>query len=161
MGGGMIKVVIIGVENVGKLMFMNVFIGGKVSEVENLLGIIKGVIWWCFGKFKILKGMKNFYGGVDEFVFIDIVGFFDLEREFRGKVLSEEKFCEIINEIILVDIIIYMVDVMVGFYRGMEKFYYMLKFCYEKFIIVVINKIDFVFWECVEELREIIKKRFE
>lgn len=37
----------------------------------------------------------------------------------------------------------------------------MLKFRYEKPIIVVINKIDLVPRERVEELREIIKKRLE
>ncbi len=43
----------------------------------------------------------------------------------------------------------------------MEKLHHMLKFRYEKPIIVVINKIDLVPRERVEELREIIKKRLE
>lgn len=54
-----------------------------------------------------------------------------------------------------------MVDATVGLHRGMEKLHHMLKFRYEKPIIVVINKIDLVPRERVEELREIIKKRLE
>lgn len=161
MGGGMIKVAIIGAENVGKSTLMNALIGGKVSEVENLPGTTKGVIRRRFGKLKIPKGMKNPYGGADEFVLIDTAGLFDPERELRGKVLSEEKFREIINEITSADIIIHMVDATVGLHRGMEKLHHMLKFRYEKPIIVVINKIDLVPRERVEELREIIKKRLE
>lgn len=115
----MIKVAIIGAENVGKSTLMNALIGGKVSEVENLPGTTKGVIRRRFGKLKIPKGMKNPpYGGADEFVLIDTAGLFDPERELRGKVLSEEKFREIINEITSADIIIHMVDATVGFIGG-------------------------------------------
>ncbi|WP_054840920.1 Era-like GTP-binding protein [Thermococcus peptonophilus] len=162
----MIKVAIIGAENVGKSTLMNALIGGKVSEVEDLPGTTKGgIIRRRFGKLKIPKGMKNppYGGGADEFVLIDTAGLFDPERELRGgKVLSEEKFREIINEITSADIIIHMVDATVGLHRGgMEKLHHMLKFRYEKPIIVVINKIDLVPRERVEELREIIKKRLE
>ncbi|NJE09530.1 Era-like GTP-binding protein [Thermococcus sp. MAR1] len=157
----MIKVAIIGAENVGKSTLMNALIGGKISEVENLPGTTKGTIRRRFGKLKIPKSMKNPLGGADEFVLIDTAGLFDPQREFRGKVLSEEKFREIINEIVSSDIVIHMVDATVGLHRGMEKLHHMLKFRYEKPIIVVINKIDLVPRERVEEIRQIIKKRLE
>jgi ribosome biogenesis GTPase A len=54
-----------------------------------------------------------------------------------------------------------MVDATVGLHRGMEKLHHLLKFRYEKPIIVVINKIDLVPPERVEEIRRTIKKRLE
>ncbi|ASJ00880.1 Era-like GTP-binding protein [Thermococcus gorgonarius] len=157
----MIKVAIIGAENVGKSTLMNALIGGKVSEVENLPGTTKGVIKKRFGKLKIPKSMKNPLGGADEFVLIDTAGLFDPEKELRGKVLSEEKFREILNEIISADVVIHMVDATVGLHRGMEKLHHLLKFRYDKPIIVVVNKIDLVPREKVEEIRKAIKKRLE
>jgi small GTP-binding protein len=157
----MIKVAIIGAENVGKSTLMNALVGGKVSEVEDLPGTTKGLVRRRFGKLKIPKGMKNPLGGVDEFVLLDTAGLFDPKHELRGKVLSEEKFKELINEIVSADIIIHMVDATVGLHRGMEKLHHILKMRYDKPIIVVINKIDLVPRERVEELREIIKKRLE
>lgn len=157
----MIKVAIIGAENVGKSTLMNALIGGKISEVENLPGTTKGLIRRRFGKLKIPKSMKNPLGGADEFVLIDTAGLFDPQREFRGKVLSEEKFREILNEILSSDVVIHMVDAQYGLHRGMEKLHHLLKMRHEKPIIVVINKIDLVPAERVEELRKIIKKRLE
>lgn len=157
----MIKVAIIGAENVGKSTLMNALVGGKVSEVENLPGTTKGTIRKRFGKLRIPKGMKNPLGGADEFVLIDTAGLFDPERELRGKVLSEERFKEIIREIVSSDIVIHMVDATVGLHRGMEKLHHLLKFRYEKPIIVVINKVDLVSPERVEEVRETIRKRLE
>lgn len=157
----MIKVAIIGAENVGKSTLMNALLGGKVSEVEDLPGTTKGIIRRRFGKLKIPKGMKNPFGGADEFVLIDTAGLFDPKLELRGKVLSEERFRELIEEIVSADIVIHMVDATVGLHRGMEKLHHMLKMRYEKPIIVVINKIDLVSRERVEELRKIIKKRLE
>jgi len=157
----MIKVAIIGAENVGKSTLMNALIGGKVSEVEDLPGTTKGIIRRRFGKLKIPKGMKNPLGGADEFVLIDTAGLFDPRMELRGKVLSEERFKELIREIVSADIIIHMIDATVGLHRGMEKLHHMLKMRYEKPIIVVINKIDLVPRERVEELRKIVKKRLE
>jgi len=156
-----IKVAIIGAENAGKSTLMNALIGGKISAVENLPGTTKGVIRRRFGMLKIPKSMKNPLGGADEFVLIDTAGLFDPQRELRGKVLSEDKFRRIIDEIISADVIIHMVDATVGLHRGMEKLHHMLKFRYEKPIIVVINKIDLVPPEKVEEIRKIIKKRLE
>ncbi|ASI99055.1 Era-like GTP-binding protein [Thermococcus celer] len=157
----MIKVAIIGAENVGKSTLMNALVGGKVSEVENLPGTTKGTIRKRFGKLRIPKGMKSPLGGADEFVLIDTAGLFDPERELRGKVLSEERFKEIIREIVSSDIVIHMVDATVGLHRGMEKLHHLLKFRYEKPIIVVINKVDLVSPERVEEVRETIRKRLE
>ncbi len=55
-----------------------------------------------------------------------------------------------------------MVDATVGLHRGgMEKLHHLLKFRYEKPIIVVINKVDLVSPERVEEVRETIRKRLE
>jgi len=157
----MIKVAIIGAENVGKSTLMNALIGGRVSEVEALPGTTKGVIRRRFGKLKIPKGMKNPLGGADEFVLIDTAGLFDPRMELRGKVLSEEKFRRIIDEITSADIVIHMIDATVGLHRGMEKLHHILKFRYEKPIIVVINKVDLVPEERVEELRRLVKKRLE
>lgn len=157
----MIKVAIIGAENVGKSTLMNALIGGRVSEVEALPGTTKGVIRRRFGKLKIPKGMKNPLGGADEFVLIDTAGLFDPRMELRGKVLSEEKFRRIIDEITSADIVIHMIDATVGLHRGMEKLHHILKFRYEKPIIVVINKVDLVPEERVEELRKLVKKRLE
>jgi small GTP-binding protein len=157
----MIKVAIIGAENVGKSTLMNALIGGRVSEVEALPGTTKGVIRRRFGKLKIPKGMKNPLGGADEFVLIDTAGLFDPKMELRGKVLSEEKFRRIIDEITSADIVIHMIDASVGLHRGMEKLHHILKFRYEKPIIVVINKVDLVPEERVEELRKLVKKRLE
>ena len=157
----MIKVAIIGAENVGKSTLMNALIGGRVSEVEALPGTTKGVIRRRFGKLKIPKGMKNPLGGADEFVLIDTAGLFDPKMELRGKVLSEEKFRRIIDEITSADIVIHMIDATVGLHRGMEKLHHILKFRYEKPIIVVINKVDLVPEERVEELRKLVKKRLE
>ncbi|WP_457751386.1 Era-like GTP-binding protein [Thermococcus sp.] len=157
----MIKVAIIGAENVGKSTLMNALIGNRVSEVEALPGTTKGVIRRRFGKLKIPKGMKNPLGGADEFVMIDTAGLFDPRMELRGKVLSEEKFGRIIDEITSADIVIHMIDATVGLHRGMEKLHHLLKFRYGKPIIVVINKVDLVPEERVEELRRLIKKRLE
>ena len=157
----MIKVAIIGAENVGKSTLMNALIGDRVSEVEALPGTTKGVIRRRFGKLKIPKGMKNPLGGADEFVLIDTAGLFDPKMELRGKVLSEEKFRRILDEITSADIVIHMIDATVGLHRGMEKLHHLLKFRYEKPIIVVINKTDLVPRERVEELRNIVKKRLE
>lgn len=157
----MIKVAIIGAENVGKSTLMNALIGDRVSEVEALPGTTKGVIRRRFGKLKIPKGMKNPLGGADEFVLIDTAGLFDPKMELRGKVLSEEKFRRILDEITSADIVIHMIDATVGLHRGMEKLHHLLKFRYEKPIIVVINKTDLVPQERVEELRNLVKKRLE
>ncbi|WP_456368011.1 Era-like GTP-binding protein [Thermococcus sp.] len=157
----MIKVAIIGAENVGKSTLMNALMGSKVSDVEDLPGTTKGIIKRRFGKLKIPKGMKNPLGGADEFVIIDTAGLFDPKRELRGKVLDEEKFRRIIEEIVSADIIVHMIDATVGLHRGMEKLHHMLKFRYGKPIIVVINKVDLVPRERVEELKRIVKKRLE
>ena len=157
----MIKVAIIGAENVGKSTLMNALMGSKVSDVEDLPGTTKGIIKRRFGKLKIPKGMKNPLGGADEFVIIDTAGLFDPKRELRGKVLGEEKFRRIIEEIVSADIIVHMIDATVGLHRGMEKLHHMLKFRYGKPIIVVINKVDLVPRERVEELKRIVKKRLE
>ncbi|CAB50525.1 Era-like GTP-binding protein [Pyrococcus abyssi] len=157
----MIKVAIIGAENVGKSTLMNALIGGKVSEVSETPGTTKTTIKRYFGKVKIPKTMKNPYGGADEIILIDTAGLFDPEKEVRGKVLSEEKFKELIEEIVKADVIIHMIDATKGLHRGMEKLHYMLKFRYEKPIIVVINKIDLVPRERIEKLKEIVKKRLE
>jgi len=157
----MIKVAIIGAENVGKSTLMNALMGSKVSDVEDLPGTTKGIIKRRFGKLKIPKGIKNPLGGADEFVIIDTAGLFDPKRELRGKVLDEEKFRRIIEEIVSADIIVHMIDATVGLHRGMEKLHHMLKFRYGKPIIVVINKVDLVPRERVEELKRIVKKRLE
>jgi len=155
----MIKVAIVGAENVGKSTLMNALIGGRVSEVEDLPGTTKGAIKRRFGTLRIAKGMKNPIGGADEFVLVDTAGLFDPKMELRGKVLSEERFAAIVDEVVSADIVIHMVDATVGLHRGMEKLHHVLKMRYEKPIIVVINKIDLVPRERVEELRELIKKR--
>jgi len=157
----MIKVAIIGAENVGKSTLMNILLGKKVSETAEIPGTTKSTIRKTFGKIKIPKTMKNPFGGADEFVLIDTAGLFDPQYEFRGKVLSEEKFREILDEITSADIIIHMIDAQYGLHRGMEKLHHLLKFRYEKPIIVVINKIDLVPRERVEELKQIVKKRLE
>ncbi|AMM53664.1 Era-like GTP-binding protein [Pyrococcus kukulkanii] len=157
----MIKVAIIGAENVGKSTLMNALLGGKVSEVSEVPGTTKGTIRRYFGKVKLPKTTKNPFGGADELVLIDTAGLFDPEKEVRGKVLSEEKFKELIKEIVNADVIIHMIDATKGLHRGMEKLHYMLKFRYEKPIIVVINKIDLVPREKVEELAKIVEKRLE
>ncbi|AAL80521.1 GTP-binding protein [Pyrococcus furiosus DSM 3638] len=157
----MIKVAIIGAENVGKSTLMNALLGGKISEVSEVPGTTKGTIKRAFGKIKLPKTIKNPFGGADELVLIDTAGLFDPEKEIRGKVLSEEAFKELINEIIRADIIIHMIDATKGLHRGMEKLHYILKFRYEKPIIVVINKIDLVPREKVEELAKIVEKRLE
>ena len=54
-----------------------------------------------------------------------------------------------------------MIDAQFGLHRGMEKLHHLLKFRYEKPIIVVINKIDLIPREKVEKLRQIVKKRLE
>ncbi|AEH25060.1 Era-like GTP-binding protein [Pyrococcus yayanosii] len=157
----MIKVAIIGAENVGKSTLMNALLGEKISEVSEVPGTTKGIIKRAFGKVKIPKTMKNPIGGVDELLLIDTAGLFDPEMELRGKVLSEEKFKALLEEIQGADIVIHMIDATKGLHRGMEKLHYLLKFRYEKPIIVVINKIDLVPREKAEELRLIVRKRLE
>ncbi len=157
----MIKVAIIGAENVGKSTLMNALLGRNISEIAPIPGTTKGIIRRAFGKVKIPKSIKNPFGRADEFVLIDTAGLFDPQMELRGKVLSEEKFKEIIREITSSDVIIHMIDAQFGLHRGMEKLHHLLKFRYEKPIIVVINKIDLVPREKVEELRRIVKKRLE
>lgn len=159
--GEVIKVAIIGAENVGKSTLMNALLGRDISETTPVPGTTKGIIRRAFGKVKIPKGIKNPFGGTDEIVLIDTAGLFDPQMELRGKVLSEEKFNEIIEEITCSDIIIHMIDAQFGLHRGMEKLHHLLKFRYEKPIMVVINKIDLVSREKVEELREVVRKRLE
>jgi len=159
--GEMIKVAIIGAENVGKSTLMNALLGRRISETQPTPGTTKGAIKRAFGTVKIPKTMKNPFGGADELVLIDTAGLYDPQHELRGKVLSEEKFKELLNEIASADIVIHMIDAQYGLHRGMEKLHHLLKFRYEKPIIVVVNKIDLVPREKAEELREIIKKRLE
>lgn len=157
----MIKIAIIGAENAGKSTLMNTLIGGRVSEVESLPGTTKGAIRRRFGKLRIPKSVKNPMGGADEFVLIDTAGLFDPQMELRGKVLSEERFRKVLEEIVSSDVIVHMIDATVGLHRGMERLHHILKFRYGKPIIVVINKVDLVPRERVEEMKGIIKKRLE
>ncbi|AIF69776.1 GTP-binding protein [Palaeococcus pacificus DY20341] len=157
----MIKVAIIGAENVGKSTLLNTLLGKSLSETSPIPGTTRGVIKRAFGIVKIPKSMKNPFGGADEIVLIDTAGLFDPKLEFRGKVLSEERFKAILNEISSADIIIHMIDAQQGLHRGMEKLHHLLKFRYEKPIIVVINKIDLVSKEQVKKVRELVKKRLE
>lgn len=157
----MIKVAIIGAENVGKSTLLNTLLGKSLSETSPIPGTTKGVIRRAFGKVKIPKSMKNPFGGADEVVLIDTAGLFDPKREFRGKVLSEERFKSILDEIASSDVVIHMIDAQQGLHRGMEKLHHMLKFRYGKPIIVLINKIDLVPEEQVKKVRELVKKRLE
>ncbi|RLF80491.1 GTP-binding protein [Thermococci archaeon] len=157
----MIKVAIIGAENVGKSTLMNALLGEKISETMPVPGTTKRVIKKVFGTVKIPKTMKNPFGGADELVLIDTAGLYDPQHELRGKVLSEGKFKELIEEIVSADVVIHMIDAQYGLHRGMEKLHHILKFRYEKPIIVVVNKIDLIPKEKVDELREIIEKRLE
>ncbi|KUK16594.1 MULTISPECIES: Era-like GTP-binding protein [Thermococcus] len=157
----MIKVAIIGAENVGKSTLMNALLGRKISETMPVPGTTKKVIKKAFGTVKIPKTMKNPFGGVGELVLVDTAGLYDPQHELRGKVLSEGKFKELIDEIVSADIVIHMIDAQYGLHRGMEKLHHLLKFRYERPIIVVVNKIDLVPREQVEELGELIKKRLE
>lgn len=157
----MIKVAIIGAENVGKSTLLNTLLGKSLSETSPIPGTTKGVIRRAFGKVKIPKSMKNPFGGADEVVLIDTAGLFDPKREFRGKVLSEERFKSILDEIASSDVVIHMIDAQQGLHRGMEKLHHMLKFRYGKPIIVLINKIDLVPEEQVKKVRALVKKRLE
>lgn len=155
----MIRIAIIGAENSGKSTLLNALIGREVSETSPIPGTTKGSIKRAFGTVKISKSMKNPLGGADRVVLIDTAGLFDSKMELRGKVLSDEGFKAIINEILQADVVIHVVDATVGLHRGMEKLHHLLKMRYDKPIIVVINKKDLVSEGRISELREIIKKR--
>lgn len=155
----MIRIAIIGAENAGKSTLLNALIGKEISETSPIPGTTKGSIKRAFGTVKISKSMKNPLGGADRVVLIDTAGLFDSKMELRGKVLSDEGFKAIVNEVLQADVVIHVVDATVGLHRGMEKLHHLLKMRYEKPIIVVINKVDLVPRERVGELRELIKKR--
>ncbi len=155
----MIKVAVVGAENVGKSTFVNMITGRKVSEVSEVPGTTKGVVRSRLSRLTVPKHIKNPLGGFDEFMVIDTAGLFDPELELRGKVLSEEKFRRILREIERCDVVVHMVDAQHGLHRGMEKLHHLLKFRYGKPVIVVINKVDLIGREEAERLAEHIKKR--
>jgi len=157
----MIKVAVIGAENVGKSTFVNVILGKRVSEASETPGTTKGVVKGYMGRMSAPKYVKNPVGGVDDFVIVDTAGLFNPEHELRGRVLSEERFKRILDEIEGCDVVVHMVDAQHGLHRGMEKLHHVLKFRYGKPIVVVINKVDLVDRTRAMELTDVVRKRLD
>ncbi|NPA48035.1 MAG: GTP-binding protein [Thermococci archaeon] len=155
----MIRIAVIGAENVGKSTFVNLLTGRTVSEVSETPGTTKGTVKSRLGKFSIPKHVRNPLGGVEDFVVVDTAGLFDPEFEMRGKVLSEERFRRILEEIGSCDVIVHMIDVRYGLHRGMEKLHHLLKFRYGRPVVVIINKVDLVDRERALEVAEMVRKR--
>ena len=136
------KIVLIGPENSGKSALINALFGKNISLVSNIGGTTKMPVKKYWGKIKIGKSKKN-----PEFAnisFVDLGGLYTSKGDKKSPVLVGKIFEETYNEIENSDLIIHVIDGTEGLLKNFEKLHHLLKFRYEKPIIVVISKCDLI-----------------
>ncbi len=148
------KIVLLGPENSGKSSIMNALFGRYVSLVSEVGGTTKMPIKRYWGKLKIGRSKEN-----PEFiniVFVDLGGLYttsDKQSPIMTPKILEKTFKEINDS----DMVIHVIDGSIGLLRSFEKLHHMLKFRYQKPIIVVVNKCDLL----TNVDKEILKKYVE
>ncbi|WP_423792770.1 Era-like GTP-binding protein [Methanocaldococcus indicus] len=151
------KIAIIGPENAGKSSLMNALFGRYISLTSEIPGTTKNPIKKYWGKIKIGKSKKN--PEFADIVFVDLGG---LYTQKGGKValtssILEKSYKEIDNS----NLIIHIVDGTVGLLRDFERLHHLLKFRYQKPIIVVINKCDLLNYEEIEKVKNYVEYRLK
>ncbi|WP_456418662.1 Era-like GTP-binding protein [Methanocaldococcus infernus] len=151
------KIAIIGPENAGKSSIMNALFGKYISLVSEVGGTTKMPVKRYWGKIKVSRLKENP-------IFAEIM-FSDLSGLYRGNnkeaVLSKKVLEETYKEIESSDMIINVVDATQGLIRNFEKLHHLLKFRYQKPIIVVVNKYDLINDTIAENLRNRIRERLK
>ena len=152
------KIAIIGPENAGKSSIMNALFGKYVSLVSEVGGTTKMPIKRYWGKLKIgrIKEEPEFVN----LVFVDLGGLYtttDKQSPIMTPKVLEKTFEEINDS----DMIIHVIDGSVGLLRSFERLHHLLKFRYQKPIIVVINKCDLLNDTDKENLKNYIERRIK
>ncbi|WP_457611838.1 Era-like GTP-binding protein [Methanocaldococcus sp.] len=151
------KIVIIGPENAGKSSIMNAIFGKYVSLVSEIGGTTKMPIKRYWGRIKIGKSKEN--PKFAEIIFSDLGGLYrgDNKEAILSKSVLEETYKEIESS----NMIINVVDATQGLLRSFEKLHHLLKFRYQKPIIVVVNKCDLINYNIKDKLNKNIKDRLK
>jgi small GTP-binding protein len=151
------KIVLIGPENSGKSALLNAIFGRYVSEVSEIGGTTKRPVKKFWGKLKCGRTKKE-----PKFVnvsFVDLGGLYVGEKKspiMVGKIL-EETYKEMEDA----DVIIHVVDGEKGLSKSFEKLHHLLKYRYQKPIIVVVNKCDLIDENRMNELKNYIENRLQ
>lgn len=149
------KIVLIGPENSGKSALLNAIFGRYVSEVSEIGGTTKRPVKRFWGKLKCGKTKKE--PKFAQVSFVDLGGLYVGEKKspiMVGKIL-EETYKEIEDA----NIIIHVIDGKTGLSKSFEKLHHLLKYRYQKPIIVVINKCDLIDENQMNELKNHIEHR--
>ncbi|MBW9222000.1 50S ribosome-binding GTPase [Methanothermococcus sp. SCGC AD-155-C09] len=149
------KVVIIGPENSGKSALLNAIFGKNISRVSEVGGTTKKPVKKFWGKVKYGKSKKE--PKIKNISFVDLGGLFSGEKEspiMVGKTLELTY-----KEMKEADLIIHVVDGEKGLLKSFEKIHHLLKYRYQKPIIVVINKCDLLEYSRRNYLKEQVEKR--
>ncbi|ENN96021.1 small GTP-binding protein [Methanocaldococcus villosus KIN24-T80] len=150
------KIAIIGPENAGKSSIMNALFGKYVSFVSEVGGTTKMPIKKYWGKIKIGRKKQPEFA---DLIFIDLGGLYterDKESPLKPGVLK--KTFEVIED---ADMIIHVVDGKIGLLRNFERLHHLLKFRYQKPIIVVINKSDLLSEDDKIKIKKYIEERLK
>ncbi|AEH06096.1 Era-like GTP-binding protein [Methanothermococcus okinawensis] len=151
------KVVLIGPENCGKSALLNAIFGKYISNVSEVGGTTKKPVKKFWGKLKYGKSKKE--PKIANISFVDLGGLYVGEKKspiMVGKILEETY-----KEIEKADIIIHVIDGEKGLSKSFEKLHHLLKYRYQKPIIVVINKCDLLDNDKRKYLKSHIENRLE
>ncbi len=151
------KIVLIGPENSGKSALLNAIFGRCISEVSEIGGTTKKPVKKFWGKLKCGKSKKE--PKFADISFVDLGGLYVGEKKspiMVGKILEETY-----NEIKNADLIIHVIDGEKGLSKSFEKVHHLLKYRYQKPIIVVINKCDLVEEDKLYNLKKNIEYRLQ
>ncbi|MBP2143217.1 small GTP-binding protein [Methanococcus voltae] len=132
------KIAMMGPENSGKSSIVNKIFGKSISEVSEVGGTTKKPVRKYWGKLKIGRLKQN--PEFADITFADLGGLYSGEDKsvvMVGNVL-EKTFEEIDSS----DMIIHVIDAKDGLFKSFEKLHHLLKYRYQKPIIVIVNKCD-------------------
>ena len=152
------KIAIIGPENAGKSSIMNALFGKYVSLVSEVGGTTKMPIKRYWGKLKIgrVKEEPEFVN----LVFVDLGGLYTATDK-KSPIMTPKVLEKTFEEINDSDMIIHVIDGSVGLLRSFERLHHLLKFRYQKPIIVVINKCDLLNNTEREQLKNYVESRIK